>query len=129
MREKREPSRSYMFSGWLPGSGMSTFASTGDLYPRTPSRHPQEPWGVDSEEQPPPAPAASPGVIPESAWRHEDEPDKEEDGGIQVRGGEEEATRPPRKHKKKPKQSEDEEEYERPSRGRGSGEHSHTCCT
>lgn len=120
VREKREPSRSYMFSGWLPGSGMSTFASTGDMNPR---RRAQEAWGVDSEEQPPPAPAASPGGVPETAWRHDQEPAKEE---TEVRG-EEETTRPPRKHKKKyspkPTEEDDEEEYERPSRG-GSGERS-----
>lgn len=114
VRDKREPSRSMTFSSFMPGSGLSAFASSGDF----PYYRPRGRWGGAEREEPstveqppergsgkpwgqPQAPEAESGV--ESA----DEPDD----------AEEESSRPTKKNKKKysPKE-EDEEEYEKPSR-------------
>lgn len=124
VRNKRDPSRSYMFSGFMPGSGMSAFASSADYspyHPRNPGHQPSpQAWSPQGEFSPEPAPAERPPERgAEKPWVAPEETEEGEGG----EGGEEEApaTRPPKKNRKKykPQEAEDEDEYERPSRGGG----------
>lgn len=110
-----------MFSGFMPGSGMSAFASSADYSPyrpRNPGHQPSpQAWSPQGEFSPEPAPAERPPERgAEKPWVA---PEETEEG----EGGEEEApaTRPPKKNRKKykPQEAEDEDEYERPSRGGG----------
>lgn len=117
VRDKRDPSRSFTFSGFMPGSGMSAFASSADFSPFYHQRRPSGGWSPQGEYPPEPAPAEQPpGRGEAKPWAPPGETDEEGES-------EEEApvTRPPKKNRKKykPQPAEDEEEYEKPSRGGG----------
>ncbi|XP_054268446.1 uncharacterized protein LOC128990186 [Macrosteles quadrilineatus] len=104
VRDKREPSRSMTFSGFMPGKGLSAFATSGDFAP-----YGRRPWGQGESAQP--SGEEHPPERGQSPWTPEDK----------GRDEEEEEVPPPRPGKKNKKKyntrEEDEEEYEKPGRG------------
>ncbi|XP_046674474.1 uncharacterized protein LOC124363293 [Homalodisca vitripennis] len=124
VRDKRDPSRSLTFSGFLPGSGMSAFASSADYSPYPRSRRPWGPQVQGGEYPEEPSPVEQPPERGQAPWPQPEEKEKDdkEEGEEELEEEEAPITRPPRKNKKKysPKETtEDEEEDDKPSRGGG----------